>query len=102
MWRSEAAIRAASLPSQPNAGRQAHTSPNRAVDVTDREAMAARIGRMDRAAPLDLVIANAGTAGQHLPHGPERTRTIFAVNLDGVLNTIEPAEAAMAAAVISP
>jgi NADP-dependent 3-hydroxy acid dehydrogenase YdfG len=72
------------------------------VDVTDREAMAARIGRMDRAAPLDLVIANAGTAGQHLPHGPERTRTIFAVNLDGVLNTIEPAEAAMAAAVISP
>src|ERR687891_2462047 len=55
------------------------------VDVTDRAAMAAWIGRTDRAAPLDLVIANAGTAGQHLPPGPERTRTIFAVNLDGVL-----------------
>ena len=67
------------------------------VDVTDREAMAAWIGTTDRAAPLDLVIANAGTAGQHLPPGPERTRTIFVVNLDGVLNTIEPAEAAMAA-----
>jgi short-subunit dehydrogenase len=67
------------------------------VDVTDRAAMAAWIAQVDRAAPLDLVIANAGTAGRHLPHGPERTRTILAVNLDGVLNTIEPAEAAMLA-----
>ena len=67
------------------------------VDVTDRAAMAAWIGRVDREASLDLVIANAGTAGQHLPHGPERTRTIFAVNLDGVLNTIEPAQTAMLA-----
>lgn len=69
----------------------------RCVDVTDRAAMAAWVGAADQSAPLDLVIANAGTAGRHLPHGPERTRTIFAVNLDGVLNTIEPAEAAMAA-----
>jgi short-subunit dehydrogenase len=67
------------------------------VDVTDRAAMAAWIGRVDRDAPLDLAIANAGTTGRHLPHGPERTRFIFAVNLEGVLNTIEPAEAAMAA-----
>jgi short-subunit dehydrogenase len=67
------------------------------VDVTDRATMAAWIAQVDRAAPLDLVIANAGTAGRHLPHGPERTRTILAVNLDGVLNTIEPAEAAMLA-----
>jgi short-subunit dehydrogenase len=67
------------------------------VDVTDRRAMAAWIDEVDREAPLDLVIANAGTAGQHLPHGPERTRAIFAVNLDGVLNTIEPAETAMLA-----
>lgn len=65
------------------------------VDVTDRQAMAAWIGSIDREAPLDLVIANAGTAGRHLPYGPERTRTIFAVNLDGVLNTVEPAETAM-------
>jgi len=68
------------------------------VDVTDRRAMATWIGQVDREAPLDLVIANAGTAGQHLPHGAERTRAIFAVNLEGVLNTIEPAETAMLAA----
>jgi short-subunit dehydrogenase len=67
------------------------------VDVTDRAAMAAWVAQVDRAAPLDLVIANAGTAGRHLPPGPERTRTIFAVNLDGVLNTVEPAETAMLA-----
>jgi short-subunit dehydrogenase len=67
------------------------------VDVTDRAAMAAWIGRVDRDAPLDLVIANAGIAGRHLPHGLERTRAIFAVNLDGVLNTIGPAETAMVA-----
>ena len=64
--------------------------------MTDRAAMAAWIGQVDRDAPLDLVIANAGTAGRHLAQGPERTRAIFAVNLDGVLNTIEPAETAMA------
>jgi short-subunit dehydrogenase len=69
----------------------------RTVDVTDRRAMAAWLDEVDRAAPLDLVIANAGTAGQHLPHGPERTRAIFAVNVDGVLNTIEPAKTAMLA-----
>jgi short-subunit dehydrogenase len=67
----------------------------RRVDVTDRQGMSDWIGGVDREAPLDLVIANAGTAGRHLPDGPERTRAIFAVNLDGVLNTIEPAEAAM-------
>jgi short-subunit dehydrogenase len=66
-------------------------------EVTDRAAMAAWIEDADRQAPLDLVIANAGTAGRHLPQGPERTRTIFAVNLEGVLNTIEPAETAMVA-----
>ncbi|MGH7005704.1 MAG: SDR family NAD(P)-dependent oxidoreductase, partial [Alphaproteobacteria bacterium] len=67
------------------------------VDVTDRTAMAAWIEGADRQAPLDLVIANAGIAGTQLPPGPERTRTIFRVNLGGVLNTIEPAQAAMLA-----
>ncbi len=67
----------------------------RKVDVTDRLAMTDWISGVDRETPLDLVIANAGTAGRHLPDGPERIRAIFAVNLDGVLNTIEPAEAAM-------
>jgi short-subunit dehydrogenase len=67
----------------------------RTVDVTDRPAMTDWISGVDQDAPLDLVIANAGTAGRDLPDGPERTRAIFTVNLDGVLNTIEPAEAAM-------
>ena len=67
----------------------------RCVDVTDRAAMTAWIEAVDNQAPLDLVIANAGITGRDLPPGPERTRTIFAVNLDGVLNTVEPAEAAM-------
>ena len=68
----------------------------RSIDVTDRQAMADWVSEIDREAPLDLVIANAGTAGRHLPEGPERTRVIFAINLEGVLNTIEPAETAMA------
>jgi short-subunit dehydrogenase len=67
----------------------------RTVDVTDRGAMRDWISGVDREAPLDLVIANAGTACRHLPDSPERTRAVIAVNLDGVLNTIEPAEAAM-------
>jgi hypothetical protein len=54
------------------------------VDVTDRATMTAWIEAVDREAPLDLAIANAGVAGNQLPPGPERTRTIFAVNLIGV------------------
>jgi short-subunit dehydrogenase len=78
--------------------RQAGSNPcELCVDVTDRAGMAAWIAQVDRDAPLDLVIANAGTAGRNMPPGPERTRAIFAVNLEGVLNTIEPAKAAMLA-----
>lgn len=64
-----------------------------AVDVGDRESMAAWIAAIDQGAPLDLVVANAGISG-----GPgsvdeieARTRAIFAVNIDGVLNTLHPA-----------
>jgi NADP-dependent 3-hydroxy acid dehydrogenase YdfG len=74
----------------------------RCVDVTDRMAMAAWIEDADRQAPLDLVIANAGVGGTQLPPGPERTRAIFRVNLEGVLNTIEPAQTAMLAPSRSP
>lgn len=68
-----------------------------AVDVTDRAAMAAWLGAVDRANPLDLVIANAGVAGAGGYGGPEAARTILAVNLDGVVNTIEPVLPAMSA-----
>ncbi len=67
------------------------------IDVTDRETMAAWLLEVDRAAPLDLVIANAGTAGPGGLGGPEVARTIFAINLDGVVNTILPILPAMSA-----
>jgi NADP-dependent 3-hydroxy acid dehydrogenase YdfG len=62
------------------------------VDVTDRNAMAAWITEADAVKPLDLVIVLAGishgTAQQE--ETPEEIRAVFAVNLDGMLNTIEP------------
>lgn len=70
-----------------------------AVDVTDRAAMAAAVTAADEAGPLDLVIANAGVA----PGGAEgadavaKGRRILAVNLDGVLNTVDPIRPRMAA-----
>lgn len=62
-------------------------------DVTNRAAMADWIAQADATRPLDLVIANAGTAGGPLgePAAVPTARRIFAVNVDGVLNTIEPA-----------
>jgi len=75
-------------------GAEVHT---RTLDVTDASAVAAWVETCDRNQPLDLVIANAGisagTAGG--TEGPEQTRTIFAVNLDGTVNTVMPAIAAM-------
>lgn len=73
------------------------SAEGRVIDVTDAGAMAAWISEADAKTPLDLVIANAGitnsTSG--LPAGPERTRRILAVNVDGVVNTVLPALAAM-------
>jgi short-subunit dehydrogenase len=62
------------------------------VDVTDAEAIARWIDGVDTAAPIDLVIANAGI-GAGTEGGfetAEQTRAMFAVNLDGVLNTVLP------------
>lgn len=64
----------------------------RAVDVADRAAMSDWVGGTDDAHPLDLVIANAGisrgTAGSD--GNAEKDREIFAVNVAGVLNTLDP------------
>jgi short-subunit dehydrogenase len=72
------------------------------VDVTDAAAMAAWIAARDAVAPLDLVIANAGVssgtanaAGDVETDSRARARRVFAVNVDGVLNTVFPAVAAM-------
>lgn len=62
------------------------------IDVTDRSALAAWIVAADEAKPFDLVIANAGISGgtSGLGEIDDQSRLIFAVNVDGVLNTIDP------------
>jgi NADP-dependent 3-hydroxy acid dehydrogenase YdfG len=63
------------------------------VDVTDKIAMEKWIVEADTISPLELVIANAG-----ISHGnaveeetADQIRAVFAVNLDGTLNTVLPA-----------
>jgi len=67
------------------------------IDITDRTAMAVWIAARDGTLPLELVIANAGisagTGGGIEPS--DQTRRIFAVNIDGTVNTVLPAVEAM-------
>ena len=60
------------------------------VDVTAAPAMQAWINSADSLAPLDLVLAIAGisrgSAAQE--ESPEETRAVFAVNVEGMLNTV--------------
>lgn len=67
------------------------------LDVTDRDATAAWVAEAEARRPLDRVIANAGVSAGTSGGGEnaEQTRAIFAVNLDGVVNTVMPALAAM-------
>jgi len=67
------------------------------VSVTDAAAMEALIREAEARRPLDLVVANAGVSGGtggSGGEGAEQTRRITAVNVEGVVNTIEPAVAA--------
>jgi NADP-dependent 3-hydroxy acid dehydrogenase YdfG len=66
---------------------------NKTVDVTDRAAMEDWIAEADAISPLDLVIANAGIGHGNLmdEETSEQIREVFAVNLDGTLNTVLPA-----------
>jgi len=68
-----------------------------AVDVVDRSAAAEWIQAADRRGPLDLVIANAGVSGGTLKgtESEDQARRIFAINIDGVLNTVFPILPAM-------
>ncbi len=65
-----------------------------AIDVGDAEALTAWIAEFDRAAPVDLVIANAGTSAGPLPgtaaEGLALATLQVRTNLLGVMNTIEP------------
>jgi len=65
----------------------------RGGDVMDDDAMAAWVRSCDEHRPLDLVIANAGISAGTGGGGEtaEQARRIFAVNVDGVLNTVLPA-----------
>ncbi len=60
------------------------------VDVRDAPAMARAIEGAAEAAPLDLLIANAGISGGD-------AATLMAVNVLGIVNTVEPALAPMRA-----
>lgn len=63
------------------------------VDVTDAADLSTWIHAAHAVAPLDLVIANAGISAGTGGGGEtaEQARRIFAVNIDGVLNTVFPA-----------
>ena len=68
------------------------------VDVRDASGISDWIAEADASRPLELVIANAGISAGTGNGGEDRQQTaeIFAVNLDGVVNTVMPAAAAMA------
>ena len=67
-----------------------------AIDVTDRVALLTWISGTDDRTPIDLVIANAGisggTSGKADSGGEDeaQVRRLFAVNVEGVLNTVQP------------
>lgn len=69
------------------------------IDVTDGDAVAAWIAASHRVAPLDLVIANAGISGgtsgtpdsEGLLESSAQLAAIMAINVQGVMNTVQPA-----------
>lgn len=77
------------------------TAEGRLVDVADASAMTDWIADCESKAALDLVIANAGiSAGDPALEDRDfdaRVRAIFAVDLDGVINTVLPCLPAMKA-----
>ena len=69
----------------------------RVLDVTDRDGVRGWIEERDGSAALDLVIANAGISGGTGGGGESdaQARRIFAINVDGVVNTVLPAMGVM-------
>ncbi len=63
------------------------------IDVTGDKAMAAWIADIDKKAPLDLVIANAGVGVQQddFDNMHDAARFTLEVNVGGVFNTVHPA-----------
>lgn len=71
------------------------------IDVTDRQEMERWLLNFDDEYLVDMVIANAGisagTGGVLVGEDPEQVRRVFDVNLNGVINTIEPIQVKMVA-----
>ncbi len=69
------------------------TAETASVEASDPAASARWIEAADDSAPLDLVIANAGISAGTGGAGEDedQTRRIFAVNIEGVANTVLPA-----------
>jgi len=69
----------------------------KALDILDRDALAGWIGEIDAKHPIDLLVANAGISSGTARSGEtiEKIREIFAINVDGVLNTVLPVIAPM-------
>ena len=64
------------------------------LDVCDRGSLRDWITTQDAVAPIEVLIANAGiSGGTGGPKGEkeEKARRIFAVNVEGVINTVAPA-----------
>jgi len=72
---------------------------SKVLDVTDATAMESWLVSADKLTPLDLVIANAGISAGTGGTGEsaEQVRRIFATNIDGVVNTVQPLLAKMMA-----
>lgn len=67
------------------------------VDVADARALSGFMARVDASTPLDLVVANAGISagtGGGI-ETPAQTAQILAVNVQGVVDTVQTALAAM-------
>ncbi|MDR3424985.1 MAG: SDR family NAD(P)-dependent oxidoreductase [Alphaproteobacteria bacterium] len=62
-------------------------------DVTDAKDMAAWVVGQDAEAPIDLLIASAGISGGTalFCESADQVKAIFAVNVTGVFNTVQPA-----------
>jgi len=69
-----------------------------AIDVTQRQEMAAWLHRVDDMLPVDLVVANAGVSVERSVDDSldeALTRQTFATNVEGALNTVFPLLPAM-------
>lgn len=62
------------------------------TDVTDMPHMEGWLTSVDRSHPVDLVIANAGISAGTGIHGEDgkQVNEIFATNIGGVINTVQP------------